>query len=180
MLKSFFLVIFHLLTNLSNYLLQTKLPRLDSSLEEPPTKKAFKPTAIDCLGGTQLDPVFKSLPRNIEDALLSADTSSCAIVITETVSPFLITYVNPAWVELCGYTSSDVVGHSLKCIQGKNTKSSTIWKIGRHLNAKVDCSARLTNYKKSGESFENLLRIVPLKNEIGCTTHFYGTLEECC
>lgn len=160
--------------------MQTKLPRPDSPFEGPPSKKAFRPNTIDCLGGTQLDPVFKSLPRKIEDALLSADISSYAIVITETVSPFLITYVNPAWVKLCGYTSADVVGCSLKCIQGKNTKPSTIWKISRHLNAKVDCSARLTNYKKSGETFENLLRIVPLKNEIGLTTHFYGILEECC
>ena len=135
---------------------------------------------MDCLGGPQVDPLFEMFPRNIEDASAMADDSHYAIVITEPNSPFIVTYVNHSWEQLCGYTSSDVVGCSLSCIQGTHTRSTTLEKIHFNLQKSKDCSARLTNYKKSGEAFENELRIVPLKNRNGVTTHFFGTLEECC
>lgn len=108
-----------------------------------------------------------------------ADKSDSAIVITLNGPPYLISYVNPAWEALCGYSSDEVVGCTLSCIQGTNTRSTTLGKISRHLHAKVDCSARLTNYKKNGDAFENLIRIVALKNDTGLTTHFFGVLEEC-
>lgn len=108
-----------------------------------------------------------------------AGDSEYAIVITEPFSPFTVTYVNHSWEQLCGYTAADVVGCSLSCIQGTHTKSTTLEKIHHNLMRNNDCSARLTNYKKSGKSFENELRIVPLVNKMGRTTHFFGTLEEC-
>lgn len=134
---------------------------------------------VDCVGGVQLDPVFSQLPRRFQDAMIMARESNAAIVITRNGPPYLIEYVNNAWETLCGYNSDEVVGCTLSCIQGYNTRSTTLSKINRHLDAKVDCSARLTNYKKNGESFENLIRIVALKNDLGFTTHFLGVLEEC-
>lgn len=134
---------------------------------------------VDCVGGVQLDPYFSQLPRRLEDAMAMAAESNSAIVITRNGPPYLIDYVNSAWEALCGYTNEEVVGCTLSCIQGNNTRSTTLSKISRHLDAKVDCSARLTNYKKNGESFENLIRIVALKNDMGFTTHFLGVLEEC-
>jgi PAS domain S-box-containing protein len=125
------------------------------------------------------DPLFDLLPRSIQEATAMADTSHYAIVITEPCSPFLVTYVNHSWEMLCGYSSAEVMGCSLSCIQGTHTKSTTLEKITANLRKSIDCSARLTNYKKSGEAFENELRIVPLVNKSGQTTHFFGTLEEC-
>ena len=133
---------------------------------------------MDFVGGTQLDILFNTVPRNIQDATSFAEMSELSVVITEAKHPYQVVYVNRSWVALCGYTADEVINKSLHCIQGTQTKSSILRRISRSLNAKIDCSARLTNYKKSGQPFENLLRIVPLKNRSGQVTHFLGSLEE--
>ena len=133
---------------------------------------------MDFVGGTKLDVLFNTISRNIQDVTSFAEMSEISVVITDAKHPYHVVYVNRSWVALCGYTADEVINKSLHCIQGSETKSSVLRRISRNLNAKIDCSARLINYKKCGQSFENLLRIVPLKNRSGQVTHFLGSLEE--
>lgn len=132
----------------------------------------------DLLGISSTDLSMSTFPRNIDDASAIAHISLDAIVITESISPYRVTYVNQAWVNLCGYTRDDIVGCTLGCIQGINTQSSTLKLLASNLKMNIDTSLTITNYKKSGEAFENNLRIVPLKNSKNETTHFFGILEE--
>ena len=126
-----------------------------------------------------VDPTFSNFPRKSENAIAMSDDSPVAVVITESVSPYRVTYVNQAWVNLCGYSRDDVIGCTLGCIQGRDTNTSKLQQLTSNLIKGIDCSVRLTNYKKSGEAFENNLCVVPLKNKNNQITNFYGTLEEC-
>lgn len=80
---------------------------------------------------------------------------------------------------MCGYTGSEIVGSTLKCIQGRKSNPSTLQELRPKLTENVDCSTRLTNYRKTGESFENYLRIIPLKDDMQQTIRFLAVLEEC-
>ena len=174
------LIIFHLSSLFLLFFSQSKFGFLE--IPSPSTPPVSSPPTVpipkDCIGSPKNDARFNSFPRNIQDAMEMADDSIYATVITEPLSPFLVTYVNKSWEDLCGYTRDDVIGCSLSCIQGTHTKSTTLAKLSMNLRKNLDSATRLTNYKKSGEAFENMLRIVPLKNRIGRTTHFFGTLEE--
>ena len=142
-------------------------------------KKDLPGPYMDCLEDSSTDPAFNSFPRKSEDVYSISDSFRVAVVITESVSPYRVTYVNQAWVNLCGYSRDDIIGCTLGCIQGTETNTSKLHQLTSNLIKGIDCSVRLTNYKKSGEAFENNLRVVPLKNKNDQITNFFGTLEEC-
>lgn len=68
--------------------------------------------------------------------------------------------VNRQWVELCGYTLSEVEGHTCKLLQGPETRDLNDFdaRIRKHLVAE----AVLTNFRKDGSSFRNCVTVLPI------------------
>jgi PAS domain S-box-containing protein len=111
---------------------------------------------------------------------LKAAAAECceARVITEARPPFQILHVNQAWQDLCGFTSSEVLGQSMTIVQGERTDKSTLKHLRRELAKGQHCSVMVCNYKRSGEPFINFLQVSPVINASGCITHFVGQLED--
>jgi PAS domain S-box-containing protein len=120
------------------------------------------------------------LPRNLDAALAMMPNSAEAIVITECNGPtFCITNVNKAWQTLCGYTDKEVVGKTLKMIQGPMTCRDALQQFEDSIRSLSDSVTTLINYKKDGSTFENRVRVVPLMDtQVGKVTHFLGVLEQ--
>lgn len=119
------------------------------------------------------------LPTTLEEAV--CDNKKQAFVVTETSKPFKVVNVNQAWEDLCEYTHVESCGRSLGgLIQGPETDKMTITALMVKLLEGEIATAILTNYKKSGHSFQNRLSVGPIydSNNPGQITHFVGMLQE--
>ena len=52
-------------------------------------------------------------------------------------------------------------------MQGPRTEPAAVAKISKTLRTGEDCFVRITNYRKSGETFENLLAMLPIHDTNG-------------
>jgi len=112
-------------------------------------------------------------------SLASAMAESCeARVVTGLDST--ITHVNEAWCDLCGFTPEEVMGDTLALIQGPETDVAAARQMVDDARGPGGRgAATLTNYRASGEAFQNYVTVVPAAEEAGQpATHFLGVLTE--
>jgi len=64
-----------------------------------------------------------------------------------------ILYVNPAFEQITGYSSDEVLGRSPRFMQGPDTSAEEILRIEAALRARKPVRAELVNYKKDGTPF---------------------------
>jgi sigma-B regulation protein RsbU (phosphoserine phosphatase) len=114
-----------------------------------------------------------------EDALRVRDRAiesvHIGIVISDAQAPgHPNIYVNPALCEITGYTRDELLGNSMKLLQGPETDPAAVDEIRRALSRGETCEVTLKNYRKDGTPFWNELLISPVIDEDGKTTHYIG------
>ena len=101
------------------------------------------------------------------------EVSSNAIIICSASEPdYAIEYVNPAFESITGYTAAEVVGKSLRTLQGANQDHQNIEEISAALRERREGHAVLRNYRKDGTSYWNDLFISPVRDESGAIVNF--------
>jgi PAS domain S-box-containing protein len=99
--------------------------------------------------------------------------------VTDKDMPFSIVEVNQAWEGLCGYGYAESHGKSLgTLLQGPETNMASVTAMMSQLLRGEEAGTVITNYTKDGRRFRNRLRVGPLVNDAGETTHFVGVLQE--
>ena len=88
-------------------------------------------------------------------------------VITEATHPYRTLSVSHGWLQLCGYSRDEVLGRSLKFMQGPNTEPDALDALMRGVSLQVPVSVRLTNYTKQGLPFVHQLSCEPLRDPSG-------------
>ena len=63
---------------------------------------------------------------------------------------------------MTGFTREDCLGRNCRFLQGPKSEPQSVGVIQNTLGKGVDCAVRITNYKKSGEAFEQLLALHPI------------------
>ncbi|TVQ08892.1 MAG: response regulator [Leptolyngbya sp. DLM2.Bin27] len=107
--------------------------------------------------------------------------SSNGIVITDASQPDNpITYVNPAFEQITGYTAAEVMGKNCRFLQGNHIDQPGIHSLRQAVRAGRDCTVEVINYRKNGESFWNQLSISPIYDPDGQITHFVGIQTNIC
>ena len=76
----------------------------------------------------------------------------------------VLIYVNSAYCGLTGYSAEEVLGRNCRLLQGPETEPESVAKIVAGLRSGTDTCVRITNYRKSGEKFENLLLLRPVRD----------------
>jgi PAS domain S-box-containing protein len=103
------------------------------------------------------------------------DSAQDGIIITTAQGPdHPIVYANPGFERLTGYSAQEVFGKSCRILQGPQTDRKSVDTIRDGLNAGTGAHITLLNYRKDGSTFWNSVRITPLKDPSGATTHFVG------
>ena len=103
------------------------------------------------------------------------DSAQDGIIITTAEGPdYPIVYANPGFERLTGYPAQEVFGESCRLLQGPQTDRKSIEEIRDGLLAGTGGHFTLLNYRKDGSTFWNSIRITPLKDPSGITTHFVG------
>ena len=101
------------------------------------------------------------------------EAASVGISIADaTQAGYPVIYVNPALCKITGYGREDLVGHSLRMLQGNETDPVAVVKIFRALLRARECEVTVKNYRKDGTAFWNELIISPVRDEAGRLTHY--------
>jgi sigma-B regulation protein RsbU (phosphoserine phosphatase) len=101
------------------------------------------------------------------------EAASVGISISDATAPgYPVTYVNPALCKITGYSREEIIGHSLRMLQGSETDPVAVLKIFKALLREKECEVTVKNYRKDGTMFWNELIISPVRDESGRLTHF--------
>ncbi|GAA5864270.1 hypothetical protein JCM1840_006721 [Sporobolomyces johnsonii] len=85
-----------------------------------------------------------------------------------------IVMVSPGFVQLTGYTASQIIGRNCRFLQGKASSPAAVTVIKQALDEGKECTQLLLNYTAEGRPFMNLLNIIPLRDTEGELTYFIG------
>merc|ERR1719152_677307 len=76
-------------------------------------------------------------------------------------------YVNQEFCNVTGYAKQEAMGRNCRFLQGPRTEPQSVAVIQDTLRRGVDCHVKLTNYRKNGDLFENLLTMRPVHDSNG-------------
>jgi two-component system sensor histidine kinase/response regulator len=126
--------------------------------------------------------VFRPMIHNFSMAMEHAKlletvarSTNDGIIITKadlnTPGPEIV-YVNEAFTHISGYLPEEVIGKSPRMLQGRDTDTNTIAKIGEALRYGKEYRGEILNYTKEGKPYWLDIGIVPVKDMQGRITHF--------
>merc|ERR1719231_476064 len=98
----------------------------------------------------------------------AAETYPACIVISDmAISGNPMFYVNQEFCNTTGYAKKEAMGRNCRFLQGPRTEPASVAVIQDTLRRGVDCHVRITNYRKNGETFQNLLSMRPVHDSNG-------------
>lgn len=113
----------------------------------------------------------------LRKVILMVENINISVSITTVDEKQVLIYVNKAFETLTQYTRDEVVGQNCRFLQGQlpsiyeKTARQT---IAHTIASKHTCKVLITNYKKDGTKFRNLLLLFPIKNTGGELCFYMG------
>ena len=96
------------------------------------------------------------------------ETSQVPLTLTDAGNPDdPLILVNEAFLRMTGYGRDEVIGQNCRFLQGERTLPKTRKTIRGDFTAGRDTRVLITNYRKSGEEFDNYLFIFALPDQRG-------------
>ena len=113
--------------------------------------------------------------HNAEQHRRQWEAVNAAVVISDArAADMPITYVNPMFERMTGYTSAETIGKNCRFLQGSDLNQPGLIAIKAAIAGGKNGYAVLRNYRKDGSMFLNELFISPVKDSKGDLTHFVG------
>ncbi|TGJ88246.1 hypothetical protein E0Z10_g580 [Xylaria hypoxylon] len=116
--------------------------------------------------------------------------ASCALIVCDIEQPdYPVVYANEPCVMLTGYPLEEMLGKNCRFMQapgGKVRQSSTrshveksaLKKMRRAIESNSELAVEVTNFKKSGERFTNVLTIIPVCWDSSTPRFYIGFIAE--
>ena len=79
---------------------------------------------------------------------------------------------------MSGFEREEVLGRNCRFLQGPETEPQRVASIQACIRKGVDCHVRITNYKKDGSTFVNLLSLRPIVDATGSLRFVIGLQSE--
>eukprot|EP00953_Heterococcus_sp_UTEX-ZZ885_P018372 10261-Heterococcus_DN1.PRE.1 len=103
---------------------------------------------------------------------------ACIVVSDMTIPGAPMVFVNASFCKVTGYTKEESVGRNCRFLQGPDTEPEAVATIRNNLSQGQDCHVKLTNYRKNGEKFQNLLSMKPVFDAHGVYRYVIGVQFE--
>ncbi|HRQ66738.1 MAG TPA: PAS domain S-box protein, partial [Xanthomonadaceae bacterium] len=121
--------------------------------------------------------------RQAEDELRlqqrAIEASANGIVIVDALDPAQpILFVNPAFEDITGYDTLEVLGRNCRFLQGEDRDQPALNELRRAIAEERSCRVLLRNYRKDGAMFWNDLHVAPVYAEDGRVSHFVGVQND--
>lgn len=100
----------------------------------------------------------------------AVEQSPVSIAITDQFGN--ITYVNPRFTALTGYTFAEAFGQNHRILKSGETPRETYEELWKAINSGKEWRGEFLNRKKNGELFWETVLISPILNKSGKITHF--------
>ncbi len=115
-----------------------------------------------------------------ELALVAVERTRMPMVVSDPRQPDApIVMANKAFLELTGYSASEVLGRNCRFLQGPDTAPEAVEAIRQGLAADEHfVTVEMLNYRKDGSSFWNQLEISPVHNESGQTVYYFASQKD--
>ncbi|RYC62328.1 hypothetical protein CHU98_g3882 [Xylaria longipes] len=121
---------------------------------------------------------------------LGAVDASCAIVVCDIELPDCpVVYANEACAQLTGYPLGEMMGKNCRFMQApggqvsqssarSHVEKSTVKKMRSAVHSNSELSVEVTNFKKNGQKFTNILTMIPICWNTPTPKYFIGFLAE--
>lgn len=129
----------------------------------------FVATHTDITDARRAEETLRTLSRAIEQSPVS-------VVITDPLGN--IDYVNPKFVEVCGYTLDEVRGLNPRILKSGLTSDSVYQDLWRTISAGSTWEGEMQNRKKSGELIWERVSISPIRSPEGAILHYLAVKED--
>jgi len=106
----------------------------------------------------------------------AVEQSPASIIITDPAGT--ITYVNPKFTSLTGYTFAEAIGKNVRFLKSGETSPTTYAELWTTIISGKAWHGEFHNRKKSGELYWESASISPIFNESGAVTHFLAVKED--
>jgi PAS domain S-box-containing protein len=83
-----------------------------------------------------------------------------------------ITFVNPAFTKMTGYSAEEAIGKTPRILQGPRTDKAALSRLRKNLERGEAFSCEAINYRKDGKEFYVEWQAAPLRDASGKITHF--------
>ncbi len=109
--------------------------------------------------------LFSSAVEQSKESILITDAQ------IESPGPAIL-FVNPAFTQMTGYTSEEVIGKNPRFLQGPRTDRTVLDRLRKNLTEGDPFAGEAVNYRKDGTEYNQEWQIAPLRNTGGKITHF--------
>lgn len=96
------------------------------------------------------------------------------VVMDARIESMPITYVNPVFERMTGYSGEECIGKNCRFLQGNDLKQPGTIALRTAIKNQTNGYAILRNYRKDGSMFLNELFIAPVRDSQGEVSHFVG------
>jgi PAS domain S-box-containing protein len=133
--------------------------------------------AIDrCSSEVALKRQLELQNRRISKLSRAVEENPCSIVITDREGT--ISYVNPAFTNLTGYSSEEAIGQNPRVLKSGHVPAATYENLWSTITAGRQWRGEFLNRKKSGDFYWESASISPIFNDQGEITSFVAVKED--
>lgn len=119
------------------------------------------------------DPTGSKLPNGIKGFFGRSNVPLTLADVSLPDQPIIL--ANPAFCRLTGFDMEDIHGRNCRFLQGSETESSARAELRDAIREVRDCQVIITNYRKTGERFQNFVVMYALKDEHDKARYFLGS-----
>jgi PAS domain S-box-containing protein len=103
---------------------------------------------------------------------------ACIVISDMTIPGCPMVYINNEFSRVTGYSREDVVGRNCRFLQGPDSEPESVHVIRSTLSQAKESHVLITNYRKNGEKFQNLLSMKPVFDADGVYRFVIGVQFE--